>query len=213
MPRSDARTDDELLAAYCDGVTELTVEERKRVEALLAASDIARADEAATREVLGALRELPAEGTEPDWIAMERAIKAQVPAEVPGQWWRPVWRWLVPVTAIATMATIAVLAFGGDRDEHRDEAPVQPIATIVDAGVTPEPMPAPSEHVAVHLDGEDILLEAGDDELLEVDEMLLGEGDDRLPGLFSTDDLAWVDTLDEDDVAFAEKWLDERKKG
>jgi anti-sigma factor RsiW len=206
-------TDEELLAAYCDGVTELSLEERKRVEALLARAETARTNEAATRSMIGALRDLPAEGTEPDWTAMERAIRAQVPDDVPRQWWRPVWRWLVPVTAVATMATIALLAFGDrEREGERAEPVREPIAVVVDAGVE-SPVPAPAEHVAVHLDGEDIMLEATDDELLDVDDMLLGEGDMDVPGLLSSDDLAWIDDLDDDAAAFAEQWLDERKKG
>lgn len=208
------RDDDELLAAYCDGVTELTLEERKRVETLLASSADARTNEAATRSLIGALRELPGEGTEPDWTAMERAIRARVPDAVPRQWWRPVWRWLVPTTAIATMATIALLVFGGDRDEPIRPQPHTPIAAAIDAGIeSPVVVPESGEQVAVHLDGEDVMLEASDDELLEVDEMLLGEGDAGPEGLLSSDDLAWIDQLDDDDAAFAEKWLDERKKG
>jgi hypothetical protein len=76
----------------------------------------------------------------------------------------------------------------------------------------PEPTPVESQ-IAVRLDGEDILLEDVDDEMLEVDEMLLGEGEAGGSGLLSSDDLAWIDELDDDDAAFAEKWLDERKKG
>lgn len=204
------RGDDELLAAYCDGVTELTIEERKRVEALLAESEALRADEAATRALLGTLRELPSEGAEPDWTAMERAIRARVPDDVPRQWWRPVWRWLVPVTAIATMATIAMLVFGDEGDATRETPSTAPIAATVDAGTQPMPAPEPAA-VAVYLDGEDVLLEASDDELLQVDEMLLGEADAGVQGLLSSDDLAWIDELDEDDAAFAEKWLEERK--
>jgi anti-sigma factor RsiW len=211
------RSDDELLAAYCDGIAELTADERKRVEALLAADATFRADETATRALLGTLRELPSEGSEPDWTAMERSIKAQVPAHVARQWWRPVWRWLVPLTAVATMAMIALLAFdrggGGDRDD-REPTVRDPVALAVDAGVaTPVPAPVSEERVAIHLDGEIIVLEASDDELLEVDDMLLGEADAGVEGLLSSDDLAWIDDLDEDDAAFAEKWLDERKKG
>jgi anti-sigma factor RsiW len=208
-------TDDELLAAYCDGVTELSSDERKRIEGLLAHSDAARADEAATRSLVGALRDLPAEGNEPDWTAMERAIRSQVPDDVPRQWWRPVWRWLVPVTALATMATIALLVFG--RGDEREEPVRAPIAMATDAGIAlPEPAPIEaSQSVAVRLDGEDIVLDplaGADEDVFEVDELLLGEGDAGVEGLLSND-LAWVDELDDDDAAFAEKWLDERKKG
>ena len=117
------------------------------------------------------------------------------------------------MTAIATMATIALLAFGGEREVVKE--PVrEPMAAAVDAGVaSPQPVPASADDVAILLDGEDVVLEAGDDDLFDVDEMLLGEGDAGVQGLLSSDDLAWIDDLDEDDAAFAEKWLDERKKG
>lgn len=207
------QTDDELLAAYCDGVTELTTDERKRVEALLATDAHARIDEAATRSLLGALRDLPADGAEPDWTAMERTIRAQVPDEVPRQWWRPMWRWLVPLTAVATMAVIALLAFGHDAETTARTAET-PIARAADAGVeTFAPSVSTDERVAIQLDGEDVVLEDSDDELFDVDDMLLGEADAGVEGLLSSDDLAWIDDLDDDDAAFAEKWLDERKKG
>lgn len=208
---AERATDEELLAAYCDGVTELSLDERKRVEALLAARPGLRTDEAATRELISTMRELPAEGTEPDWTAMERAIRAEVGPDVPRQWWRPMWRWLVPLTAVATMATIALLAFDGDRDDERE-----PIAAVIDAGV-PMPVPAPviepADSVAIRLDGEAFVLEAADDDVLEVDEMLLGTGSAGFEGLLSSGDLAWIDELDDEDAAFADKWLDERKKG
>ena len=207
------QTDDELLAAYCDGVTELTTDERKRVEALLATDARVRTDEAATRSLLGALRDLPADGVEPDWTAMERAIRTQIPDEVPRQWWRPMWRWLVPLTAVATMAMIALLAFGRDA-ETTARTSETPVARAVDAGVeTFAPSVSTDERVAIQLDGEDVVLEDSDDELLDVDDMLLGEADAGVEGLLSSDDLAWIDDLDDDDAAFAEKWLDERKKG
>src|SRR5262245_62960485 len=85
-----------LLTAYVDGVAELSPDERKRIEARLADDPPARADEAEVRALLGRLRELPPEGNEPDWSAMERSIRAAVGSEVPRPWWRA-WRWLVPV--------------------------------------------------------------------------------------------------------------------
>lgn len=210
------RSDEELLAAYCDGVTELDTDERRRVEVLLAESSVAREDAAATRALIGTLRELPAEGSEPDWTAMERAIRAQVPDAVPRQWWRPVWRWFVPATALATLAVIAVVTLrGDDPTAPREATPSLPIAATVDAGVIEPvaPIAEPAGQVAVLLDGEDVVLEAADDDLLEVDDLLLGEGDAGVSGLLSADDLAWIDDLDDDEAQLAEKWLDERKKG
>ena len=56
-----AEHDDELLAAYLDGVSELTPDERKRVEAQLGELDVA-----GTRAMIDQLRSLPPEGREPD---------------------------------------------------------------------------------------------------------------------------------------------------
>ena len=55
------RRDDELMTAYVDGVSELTTEERRRVEELLANDPGLRTDEAATRLLLEQLRSLPPE--------------------------------------------------------------------------------------------------------------------------------------------------------
>src|SRR5437667_9325055 len=89
---------DHLLAAYVDGVAELTPDERKAVEARLASDPIARVEQAATRELLGSLRDLAPHGNEPDWSAMERAIGDAVGPSVPRPWWRSrALRWLVPV--------------------------------------------------------------------------------------------------------------------
>src|SRR5687767_3550604 len=58
------------------------------------------------RALVAKLRDLPPEGTEPDWHALEAAIRAQVGDRAPAPWWRN-WRWIVPVWALATTATIA----------------------------------------------------------------------------------------------------------
>jgi anti-sigma factor RsiW len=95
------RGDDELLTAFVDGVGELDRDERRRVERLLADHDELRGEAEATRTVLDQLRSLPAEGNEPDWTALERAIREQVGPNVPRPWWRS-WRWLTPIGALAT---------------------------------------------------------------------------------------------------------------
>src|SRR5436305_1854220 len=89
----------ELLAAYVDGVGELTALERRRVDRYLASDPVARSDEGATRELLGKLRELPS--NEPDWSALENSILDAVPDQVPGLFSRLLrparllrgWRW------------------------------------------------------------------------------------------------------------------------
>src|SRR5688572_9157503 len=103
------RRDDELLAAYVDGVTELTTEERRHVEELLARDPALRTAESDTKAVLDQLRALPPEGVEPDWTALERAIRDEVGPTVPRSWWRPAWRWLVPATALALAAAVFAL--------------------------------------------------------------------------------------------------------
>lgn len=202
MPRSD----DELLAAYVDGIAELTADERRRVEAVLANDASLRSDEAATRAVIGTLRELPPEGSEPDWAAMERAISAEVGPTVPRRWWQPAWRWLVPVTALATAVTIAVVWI-------RDPAPAQEsaptseptIARVIDAGL--EPVVDDSTTIALWLDGQEIEVGFAAEELLEVDDGLLGEDESVVDGLLPTSDLAWVDELEDEDIEAAELWL------
>ena len=206
------RNADELLAAYVDGVTELTTEERRRVEELLAQDPALRTDEAKTREVLEQLRSLPPEGTEPDWAAMERAIRSEVGPEVPRSWWRPAWRWLVPATALVLAAAVFALWI-------RERAPVeQPIATLpLDAGAPGAPAPPEPgtfetlDTLSLWLDGTAVEIDLDADELFEDDDAL-GEDDGLTPGLLPVDNLAWIDELDLDDVDVADAWLG-RKKG
>src|SRR5262245_40801273 len=96
----------ELIAAYADN-GELTLEERRRVEHLLASSDEAKAEETATREMISALRDLPP-AREPDWTTLERSIQAAVPDRVPSPWWRT-WRLAIPVLALGGATLLAVM--------------------------------------------------------------------------------------------------------
>src|SRR5258705_11888029 len=99
MRREPAAPTPELLAAYVDGVSELTPEDRRRVEDCLASDARARADETATRELLGQLRDLPPPGGAPDWAALERSIGDAVGPTAPRSWWRRFgWRLVVPCT-------------------------------------------------------------------------------------------------------------------
>lgn len=202
--RPDSASGDELLAAYCDGVTELTADERKRVEALLAGDASARADESETRALLGTLRELPGEGGEPNWTAMERAISSKVGPTVPRPWWRPAWRLLVPITALAIAATAAV--FYLRTTDVTPNVPDEPTAAAIDAGVA-DPGTDEAPEIALWLDGEDILVDESAEDLLDVDGMLLGQDDRMIEGLLPMVDLAWVDELDDEDIAAAEDLL------
>jgi len=203
------RRDDELMTAYVDGVSELTTDERRRVEELLANEPGLRSEEAATRSLLDQLRSLPPEGAEPDFAAMERAIRAEVGAAVPRPWWRAAWRWLVPAAAL-TLAAAALALWIQQRAPE-----TQPVATRpVDAGIAVAPAADESTTLALWLDGDAIEIELATEQLdlLEDDDAELGAEDGLPPGLLPVDNLAWIDELDIEDVDVAEAFLG-RKKG
>src|SRR5262245_19282506 len=105
-----SRDPKELLAAYVDGVGELTADERRRVEQLLHDDPTARADEAATRELLDNLRDLPPLGVEPSWTALEQSISREVGPDVPRvPWWRRNLKWIESSLALAATAAIAIV--------------------------------------------------------------------------------------------------------
>ena len=194
------KADDELLAAYLDGVAELTPEERQRVEAKLAELDVD-----GTRGMIDQLRALPPEGTEPDWRAMERRIAAAVD-EVKPPWWR---RWLV----IAPIGVLAVAAIALLLLRHTAEEPKPaPIAVIThDAAVTPPaPAPEPVESTEVYIDGKFVDISDVDADLFDdTDEPAADVADED--ALLPASDLGWVDQLDDHALDRAEHWL-ERKK-
>src|SRR5512132_680930 len=101
------------------------------------------------RELVAKLRELPPEGVEPDWQALEAAIRAEVGSDPPRPWWRN-WRWIIPVWALATTAVVALLVMRADKPvEQHAVAPARP-----DAGVPDEPPRPAAATTAVWLDGE-----------------------------------------------------------
>jgi len=206
------RSDDELLAAYVDGVSELTSDERRRVEAWLATSPEARTAEQATRALLGALRELPREGTEPDWAAMERSISASVGPRVPRTWWRAAWRWVVPVTALAMAGAMLVLWVHDARGPAPTPA-LPPLATALDGGAELPPIAA-VDSVPLWLDGSAIDVDLDAAELLGVDDARAPD-DGEVGGLLPTANLAAIDELSDEELASLEQWLasQSRKKG
>jgi anti-sigma factor RsiW len=198
------RDPNELIAAYVDGVGELTTDERKTVEARLAEDPAWRDEADATRALLGTLRELPDEGAEPDWSAMEHAIRAEVGPTVPRPWWRG-WRWLVPIGALAMAGAVLVLVLRtpekstdvGGREPDRRDAGAPVVAPVADEPPT----------VPLWLDGAAVEVDLQTAELLYEDD----PADDMELGLLPTDDLAWVDELEDDDIAAAEAWLARKK--
>lgn len=208
------RDTDQLISAYVDGVAELSPDERKRVEERLARDPDARAEAEQVRALLDRLRDLPHEGTEPDWAAMERSIGNAVGRELPRPWWRN-WKWVLPITTFATAAAV-LLATWSQRTER--------VATMPPLPVTQHHQAAPSpttEVVPLLLDGDVVDVEASPDTFgaIESIEGELGMQDDAQPeavddaALLPTDDLAWVDGLDDAALARAEQWLAQRKKG
>ena len=203
---------DELLAAYLDGVSELTTDERKRVEARLADDPELRDEADATRSLLGQLRELPPEGTEPDWRAMEQAIRAEVGDAAPRRrWWQSkTWTWLAPITALALAGAVLVLVL-----RTPDPTPVTP--SLPDAGVArvtpPPPTAVEHETMPLWLDGAQVEVDVADADLLSDGELSADDAqvDAATPDLMGADDLAWVDELGEDDIAAAEAWLARKK--
>jgi hypothetical protein len=187
-------TDDrELIAAYLDGVAELTPDERRRVEALLR-DDAVRADADAMRTTLAALRELPHDGVEPEWAALERRIAGAVPAKVPTSWWRRL-RWVAPVGALAATAATALVLFHHPASER---------GALLDAGVPAVVAPAePAPATELWLDGH--IVDVGDAD----PSVLLPDADDALAdeGLLPAQDLHWIDSLDDAAIDRAEHWL------
>ena len=210
--RGDARNTSELLAAYVDGVTELTPDERKRVEARLADDGELRSEASDLRALLGELRELPAHPSEPDWSALERSIGEAVGPDVPRTWWRSRWRWIAPGLAIVSAAAILAIVL------HRPDTPVQ--APEIAA---PVPIEKPvRDTVALWLDGRAIevgpsaaerALDELDDDLIESDAALVPTSGDVLedPGFEFLDELD--DATLEQVRAALEQESPQRKKG
>ena len=197
-------SDDELLAAYLDGVAELTPEERQRIEAKLSDADVD-----GTRQMIDQLRALPSEGTEPDWRALERRIAGAVDAAKP-PWWR---RWLViaPVGALAVAA--AALLWLHHAPEETKPTPVAVVAPEHHEAAPEhhEAAPAPAESNEVWIDGKFVDVSDVDPDLLldDTDEPPADVADDD--ALLPASDLGWVDQLDDRALDRAEHWL-ERKK-
>jgi anti-sigma factor RsiW len=205
----------ELLTAYVDGVAELTPDERHRVAALLAVDPQAQADQAAVRTLIDRLRELPTEGAEPDWMAMERSIRQAVGPQVPRPWWRR-WTWLAPATMLATAAAVLLVIWA---------RPASTVAPDVPSGVdrgSHDPPPAEDAEVivALWLDGAEVDVDLSASDVLA--EVAPGDDDPAQPGaeldaepelgLLPSTDLAWIDKLDDAAIDRAERWL-ARKKG
>jgi hypothetical protein len=201
--------DDELIAAYVDGVAELSPAERRRVEHALEAPQ-ARADADAARALIGELRALPPEGREPDWAALEAAIRGALPAHAPRAWWKT-WRLAMPIGALAACGAALALWLAGA------PAPSAPqVATThgqPPAAEAPRAEPAPANAV-LFLDGQpvDVDAAAADDQLGDLDrearDAFATEDDAPAGGVLPLGDLRWIDGLDDHQIDRAEAWLE-----
>ncbi len=208
MPSDAKRPTGEMLAAYVDGVGEMAVEERRRVERYLASDSSARAEQVATREILDQLRELDDEPAAQDWSAMEAAIHAEVGDEVPRRSWLYRWRFALPAFAVAA-AVIAILVV---RSRTSDDE-TMPIAFVPRTEVQQPVFAEVDQRVTVYLDGTDLEIaldtaEAADDELDDLMFARVSDLDDEALGFLETTDLGWIDELDDDALARAERLLD-----
>lgn len=203
----------ELLAAYVDGVSELTAEERRALEERLASDGALRAEADETRALLDRLRELPrAPAGEPDWAALERSILRTLDAvgpEVPRPWWRRLGlRWAMPAAALAVGAAILALVV---RPPARELAPAIGVVAPERGGAetAPPPPPPPGDTMALWLDGEDVEIDLAADPLeLDLPEVPW-ESDHHLEDLLPPSDLAWVDELVGEELDRAEALLEE----
>jgi hypothetical protein len=204
---SDPKRDDELLSAYVDGIGELTPDERRLVDLALADPAV-RADEGATRELLGELRELPPAGGPPDWTALERSIAEATGPAVPRPPWWSRWRFALPAFALAASAAIVFLVVRPDRED----VPVAPVADNPSAPPSVEPAPV----FAIYLDGTGMEIELTAEDLLDdpFDDLVADDGmlEVVAPDMIAPDDLAWVDDLDAEDLERVESYL-ERGRG
>jgi len=165
--------DRELLAAYLDGVGELTSDERKRVEALIDADPEIASEADATRAMLGKLRALPDDTGAPDFRALEAAIaKALPPAKPRGRF-----RTVVPMAALSSLAAMFAV-FVATRH-------VEPARAVLSTPITHD---AGSEATPVGDDGAGFVF--------------LGDDDVDLDALDADDDAA-LDAMVPDDVDFA----------
>ena len=171
------------------------------------------------------IKALPHEGTEPDWQALEAAIRAEVGDQAPKSpvswrprgarearppWWRN-WRWIVPVWALATTAVIALVVVGRDRPIEHEASVVGP--SRLDAGVVE--VPAAPAREAMWLDGQAVELDDVEGSALdEIDgearAAMAPEGD-ATGGILPLADYGWLDALDDDALVAAESWLNRKR--
>ena len=212
MRRDSERGDVELLSAYVDGVAELSLDERKRVDDLLARDASLRDAERDTRALLGQLRDIPPTGNEPDWSALERSIGDAVGADVPtrsafGAFWQRVrWRFVVPVVALAMTAAILALVLH-DPEPATTTPPLAPVVHV-QPPVVEDTTDELTASTPLWLDGTDLEVAIEAAELFDLDWDLDEESLPETAELLPPTDLEWIDDLDGESLERAERYLD-----
>ena len=211
-------SDEELLTAYLDGVSELTPDERKRVELRLDRDPEFKREADELRAVIEQARAgASVDATaEPDWSALERQIREAVGPTVPMPWWRRM-RWLAPISTLATTAAIALVWLHHAPADHAQVTPdrdasVAFIAPSAPTHVEAAPAPKPAAATTIYIDGQIIDVSNVDPEALVNDSASDGTADASSSGLLPASDYGWIDQLDDKAMERAERWL-ARKKG
>lgn len=207
-------TPEELLEAWAHRPADLTDDERRRVEELVARLPAAarQADEA--RAMIARVAQLPAEGAEPVWSDLERAIRVACDEAPSSRWARFVdaMRGWKPAAGIGAGLVVAMAAFalwigrgpdGGDEVAAIDQQVDRALAGLEAGGAEGPDEPddtsdEPGDTVAP--DGASL---AGWDEIAPTDELL----DDI------ASDLAWIDELDDAELDAVSAWLDAQEPG
>ncbi len=188
-------SDRDLIAAYLDGVTELSSDERRRVEALLADDPDAAAEADATRAMLGQLRALPPPSGEPDFRALRDAIGKDLPASRP--------RSRTPIYAGLALAAMAVAYLATRTPEP---PPTQAaLATHVEPATT---VVADSSRIWLGDDDDATDLDLDADQTLTAIDELFPEDDDAAPDPFGGQFGARIDALDDAAMDRVEHWLE-----
>ncbi|HEY4182851.1 MAG TPA: hypothetical protein VGM90_38775 [Kofleriaceae bacterium] len=175
-------------------------------------------------KLVAKLRALPSEGTEPDWNQLAQRIHASLPSEVHRPWWRTLLqpRWLAPILAGAVgLGALVVIETRSTEKSVPHEVAMLHDASVEDSAHTDETddvaLDTPtSADMLLWLDGAEVAIDSAAEDVLDVDDLLLGQSTERAEGLMTTDD-SWVDGLDDADVAALDQWLDQqtakKKKG
>jgi anti-sigma factor RsiW len=187
--------DRDLIAAYLDGVTELAPDERRRVEALIAADPEAAAEADATREMIDQLRALPVPEA-PEGRALGDAIAGALPAARPARSRAPIYAGLA---ALAAMVVAYVAT--------RAPTEVPPRAVAIESA----PPPTTSSHIWLGEDNDPLDLDV-DEAATAIDE--LAPSDDDLdyiswePDPFGAQFGARIDAVDDAAMDRIEHWLE-----